>query len=418
MPETQTPGLFGDGAAWGAKVQAKCLAYMLGYTDGTTHTPAEAYAAQGPNPIIKVSESTLRRWHEHYLWWGETPAQTRLNKRCLRAGALTANAVSMDVQNYIKTQLTASPHLYLDEVRDRVAAAGHGRWSISTIHHIITHPHRLKWSLTTITLKAMQANLYEQMVYKAALSTIEDPAMLVFVDESSVGNKSSRRRRGWSPRGTQPYGHEFFTGTDATSSSTYTLIAAADINGFVEEACQVVWRKNASSTNSARGTVDAAFFTEWCRVMLVPTLGNFARGEPRSVVVLDNARVHNPEAVEALITGAGATVIWTAAYSPELNPIERCFAIYKAWIRRYRSYFGQDVVQRHLVALQESVTRKTMVGFMGGEALEGCIRNLPEVGVAAARQKQRREEELVVLMSCGLLGPVRMMRESKRRRKR
>jgi hypothetical protein len=411
--------MFGANAEWGPRVQATMLAYMLGYTTGTPHTPTEAHAAQGVSPV-QVNVRTLQRWYEHYLWWGETPAQTRRSKRCLRAGNLTAAAVSMDVQNFIKTQLTASPHLYLDEIRDRVEAAGHGRWSVSTIHHIITDRHRLNWSLTTITLKAVQADALEQLVYKNALSTIDDPAMLVFVDESSVGKKTCRRRRGWSPRGTQAEGMEYFTGTDATSGSTYTLIAAADINGFVEAACQVVWRKGSSSTNPARGTVDAAFFTEWCRVMLVPTLGNFARGEPRSVVVLDNASVHNPEAIEALITDAGAKVIWTAAYSPELNPIERCFALYKAWIRRHRQMYGADVVQRHLAALYESVSRESMVGFMGGRAFEGCIRNLPLVGSAAreARErKRRRDEEVVALMALGFIrGPLRLVCKKRRRR--
>ena len=178
------------------------------------------------------------------------------------------------MRNFIKTLLTDNPHLYLDEIRDRVRVAGHGHWSISTIHHVITHRSQLNWSLTKITFKAMQADPYEQLVYRAALSTIDDPAMLFFVDESSVGKKACRRRRGWSPRGTTATGLEFFTGTDATSGSTYTLIAAADINGFVETACQTVWRKRSSTDrNSARGTVDAAFFTEWVRTMLVPTLG-------------------------------------------------------------------------------------------------------------------------------------------------
>eukprot|EP00946_MAST-07B_sp_MAST-7B-sp1_P001815 g1815.t1 len=324
------------------------------------------------------------------------------------------------MQNFLKTLLTDNPHLYLDEIRDRVEAAGHGRWSISTIHHMITHPSQLNWSLTKITLKAMQANPYEQLVYRAALSTIDDPAMLVFVDESSVGKKACRRRRGWSPRGTTATGLEFFTGTDATSGSTYTLIAAADINGFVESACQAVWRKRYSSdTNSFRGTVDAAFFTEWVRTMLVPTLGNFALSEPRSVVVMDNARVHNPAAVEDIISAAGAKVIWTAAYSPELNPIERCFALYKKWIQRYRVYFGGHIVLLHMTALAESVSRKTMINFMGGRAFEGCIRNLPLVSnlnEQIARDRKRRENELlIVLMKLGFVdGPLNRKRKRKR----
>ena len=243
------PGVFGAKSPWGARVQSLMISFMTGWTTGTPVTPHRASSTFFPNngAPCEVPRSTLARWLEHYGWWGETPAQTRAQKRCLSPGKVNARAVGVTVRNFIKTLLTDNPHLYLDEIRDRVRVAGHGHWSISTIHHVITHRSQLNWSLTKITFKAMQADPYEQLVYRAALSTIDDPAMLVFVDESSVGKKACRRRRGWSPRGTTATGLEFFTGTDATSGSTYTLIAAADINGFVEAACQAVWRKRSST---------------------------------------------------------------------------------------------------------------------------------------------------------------------------
>ena len=154
--------------------------------------------------------------------------------------------------------------------------------------------------------------------------------------------------------------------------------------------------------------------------MLVPTLGNFSLAEPRSVVVMDNARVHNPADVEDLVTAAGAKIIWTAAYSPELNPIERCFALYKKWIQRYRTYFGADVVLRHMTALHESVSRDTIINFMGGRAFEGCIRNLPIVSISNEHEdsdrKRRRDEEAVVLMMLGLVdGPLNWRKRRRRR---
>jgi transposase len=58
------------------------------------------------------------------------------------------------------------------------------------------------------------------------------------------------------------------------------------------------------------------------------------RSVRRTVVVLDNASVHKHPGVVAAIEGAGAIIIWTAAYSPDMNPIEKCFNQYKAYMLR------------------------------------------------------------------------------------
>ena len=65
-------------------------------------------------------------------------------------------------------------------------------------------------------------------------------------------------------------------------------------------------------------------------------LGDYAKGEPRSVVVLDNASVHHSEYVVHVITTAGAKVIYTAPYSPDLNPIELMFGQNKASLKRVK----------------------------------------------------------------------------------
>ena len=70
-------------------------------------------------------------------------------------------------------------------------------------------------------------------------------------------------------------------------------------------------------------TIDKNRFRMWVEEKLIPTLGNYALGEPRSVVIMDNATIH--AGVRELIRGAGAKLIYLSAYSPELNPIELMF---------------------------------------------------------------------------------------------
>jgi hypothetical protein len=106
------------------------------------------------------------------------------------------------------------------------------------------------------------------------------------------------------------------------------MMGAADINGFVVEACDMVPR------GVADDTVDIDRFEQSVEEKLLPVLGSYVNGEPHSIVVLDNASVRHSDYVVELIEGAGAKVIYTAPYSPYLNPIELMFNQYKMALKR------------------------------------------------------------------------------------
>ena len=73
------PRVFGAASPWGARVQSKMINFMTGCTTGTPVTPFHASQQHFPSngAPCSVPRQTLARWLEHYLWWGETPAQTR-----------------------------------------------------------------------------------------------------------------------------------------------------------------------------------------------------------------------------------------------------------------------------------------------------------------------------------------------------
>ena len=100
---------------------------------------------------------------------------------------------------------------------------------------------------------------------------------------------------------------------------------------------------------NARGSVDSERFVQYIEEMIVPILGNYEHGEARSVVVMDNASIHKDPWVVELIEDAGARLIWTAAYSPWLNPIAHCFNQYK--LRLLRLEMIPDILIRHHYAL-------------------------------------------------------------------
>jgi hypothetical protein len=71
-------------------------------------------------------------------------------------------------------------------------------------------------------------------------------------------------------------------------------------------------------------------------------LGNFEKGEPRSIVITDNASIHMAEEIVSLIQSKGAYLLYTAAFSPDVNPIEKMFVIYKACVKRNQALMASN----------------------------------------------------------------------------
>ena len=150
----------------------------------------------------------------------------------------------------------------------------------------------------------------------------------------------------------------------------YTLIGAADINGFIVSACHTVLRDQISEEGAA-GTVDGDYFLYWIRTYLCPVLGRFEYGEARSVVYMDNASTHMSDEVEAVIRSTGAVLIYGPPYSPHLNPIENYFALYKAHLKRNERRMQTDWRSVHLEALN-IVDRDDGIKFFRNSKIPGA----------------------------------------------
>ena len=137
----------------------------------------------------------------------------------------------------------------------------------------------------------------------------EQPARLVFVDETGTTTKMTRQRgrarRGERVKASAPFGHW----------GTQTFIAALRCDGL-----------------TAPWLVDRAMnrriFDTWVETQLAPTL---QRGD---VVILDNLPAHKSEKAKAILKERGAWFLFLPPYSPDLNPIEMAFAKLKAHLRR------------------------------------------------------------------------------------
>jgi hypothetical protein len=186
------------------------------------------------------------------------------------------------------------------------------------------------------TNRASQQDAFERHQYKQTLHAIvESPDQLLFIGEVHKSRNEARRRKHWSPGGrTTPFRHH--VAFQGSHDPRYTLIGACDVNGFIFESCDVVEsQRGRTDRDETHGIVDRERFELWVAECLVPVLGNFVDGEKRSIVVLDNAYIHHGERVTELIEDAGAYVLYTAPYSPDLNPIKLMFNQYKMGLERY-----------------------------------------------------------------------------------
>ena len=104
------------------------------------------------------------------------------------------------------------------------------------------------------------------------------------------------------------------------------------------------------------GAVDGAVFLAYVKEVLGPTL------QPGEVVVMDNLSAHKVAGVSEAIAARGASVLYLPPYSPDLNPIEKCWSKIKTYLRKAKAGTYEALNQAVREALQ-TVTAKDALGW-------------------------------------------------------
>ena len=195
------------------------------------------------------------------------------------------------------------PQYYLDEIADVFHArfpSLESRKSEKDIWLCLTE--KCNYRLKVYTDIALQRNEQERNHFRHALNLmVTNPERVILIDETARDKNSSRRRRMWALRGQKAEFNNIF---DAATEEDYSMIGAADIHGFVVEACELVFK---GDVHQVQGTIDGERFVEYVRHFFVQVLGNYAESEPRSIVIMDNASIHNYPEVRRLVNEAGAS---------------------------------------------------------------------------------------------------------------
>ena len=85
------------------------------------------------------------------------------------------------------------------------------------------------------------------------------------------------------------------------------------------------------------GAVDGTVFKVYVEQVLGPTL------KTGDVVVMDNLPAHKVAGVKELIEGRGAKLIYLPPYSPDLNPIEKCWSKIKTYLRKAKARTREEL---------------------------------------------------------------------------
>lgn len=162
-----------------------------------------------------------------------------------------------------------------------------------------------------------------------------DRSRFKFVDESGV-NLALTRLFGRAPRG-----ERVCDSVPKNYGENVTMLGALSVSGV--EALMTV-----------SGATDGEVFLAFVREVLSPTL------TPGDVVVWDNLGAHRSQAVRAAVEAKGARLMFLPPYSPDMNPIERCWSKIKTALRAAKARTREALeaaIKQALATVTESDAR-------------------------------------------------------------
>lgn len=112
---------------------------------------------------------------------------------------------------------------------------------------------------------------------------------------------------------------------------------------------------------TVEGPADTEVFQAYVRGVLCPSL------RPGDIVIMDNLSPHKNESTLALITQAGAQVLFLPAYSPDLNPIEKMWSKVKNFLRSAEARTEATLIAPIGAVLSSVTPRDAINWFAAGD---------------------------------------------------
>jgi transposase len=184
-----------------------------------------------------------------------------------------------------------------------------------------------------------EANRLKRSLWQQETSQI-DPSRLIFLDESGVTTEMTRRY------GRAARGERVAEGTPAGHWRTLTVLGAIRMSGW-------------AATMTIEAATDGEIFVAYLEQVLCPQL------QPGDIVVMDNLSAHKVGGVRNVIEPTGAQLWYLPPYSPDFNPIEKCWSQVKQLLRAAKA--------RSLANLEQAVAQA--LAAVTPQNVQACFRH-------------------------------------------
>ncbi len=153
-----------------------------------------------------------------------------------------------------------------------------------------------------------EANVFQRVMFREkARDWVHSIDQLVFLDETSKNRASINRQYGWGPKRKTIYNKDI-----VLRGKRMSVVGAYTVNGLL-------------TFDIISNTYNRERFEDFFRHFVLPELTHYPG--PKSIVILDNARIHNRQVLYDMCMSVGALLLFMSPYSPDMNPIEKFWAI-------------------------------------------------------------------------------------------
>jgi len=233
----------------------------------------------------------------------------RIVNNCKKSGR--KRIFTNEVKTFIKEKIDQDCSRTLVQIQRDISEQKSLDVSLSTINRAIDD---FEYSFKKVELipvaRNVEANVQKRYDYCRSIITknVDD---LIFLDEMGV-NWSMRQRYGRSLIGTTP-------------RKTITTLRSQNIS-----ICAGVSRRGLLNFKISERAFNTNTFLEFINELFAffqaKTINN-------KIIIMDNASIHRNEAIRNLIEQNGHQLCFLPPYSPQLNPIEEVFSVWKEKIR-------------------------------------------------------------------------------------
>ena len=143
--------------------------------------------------------------------------------------------------------------------------------------------------------------------------------------------------------GRAPRGERAIGSVPQNYGENLTLIGALSVGGL-------------QALMTVDGATDGEVFGAYVEQVLCPTL------EAGDVVVMDNLGAHKVRGIREAIEATGATVLYLPPYSPDWNPIEKCWSKLKAALRSIGAR-SREALEEAIAKVIKTVSKADALGW-------------------------------------------------------